>query len=128
MHSDNNDAHDDTPAPTRSPQRVQLTYTLGTDGAAGPVHHPLFALLDALHRGGSISAAATALGFSYRHVWGELRRWETELGRSLIIWNKGQRAALTSLIDAWLWASRRRQSVSSGNSRANARRNCKPSW
>ena len=49
MHSNNNDdSHDDPPAPTRSPQRVQLTYSLGTDGAAGPVHHPLFALLDAL--------------------------------------------------------------------------------
>ncbi|EWS61494.1 putative molybdopterin biosynthesis protein MoeA/LysR substrate binding-domain-containing protein [Methylibium sp. T29-B] len=106
MHSNNND---DSPAPTRSPQRVQLTYSLGTDGAAGPVHHPLFALLDALHRGGSISAAATALGFSYRHVWGELRRWETELGRSLIIWNKGQRAVLTSFGDKLLWAERRAQ-------------------
>lgn len=110
MHSNNNDdSHDDPPAPTRSPQRVQLTYSLGTDGAAGPVHHPLFALLDALHRGGSISAAATALGFSYRHVWGELRRWEAELGRSLIIWNKGQRAVLTSFGDKLLWAERRAQ-------------------
>lgn len=100
---------DDTPTPTRPAQRVQLTYALGSNGAAGPVHHPLFALLDALHRGGSITAAAQALGFSYRHVWGELRRWEAELGRSLIIWNKGQRAALTPFGDKLLWAERRAQ-------------------
>lgn len=107
MHSetDNDALH----ASARPAQRVQLTYALGSNGAAGPVHHPLFALLDALHSGGSISAAATALGFSYRHVWGELRRWEVELGRSLIIWNKGQRATLTPFGDKLLWAERRAQ-------------------
>lgn len=107
MHSETD--NDALPASARPAQRVQLTYSLGSNGAAGPVHHPLFALLDALHSGGSISAAATALGFSYRHVWGELRRWEVELGRSLIIWNKGQRATLTPFGDKLLWAERRAQ-------------------
>ena len=81
--------------PGRLPQRVELTYALGTDRSAGPVHHPLFALLDALHRGGSVSSAAASLGLSYRHVWGELRRWELQLDRSLVVWSKGQRATLT---------------------------------
>lgn len=100
----------DAPAARARPhQRVQLTYSIGADGAHGPVHHPLFALLDALHGGGSISAATKSLGLSYRHVWGELRRWEAELGRSLILWNKGQPAVLTPFGEKLLWAERRAQ-------------------
>lgn len=95
---------------TRLPlRRVELTYTLGTERPLGAVHHPLFALIDALHREGSIQSAATALGLSYRHVWGELRRWETELGRPMIVWNKGQPAALTPFGEKLLWAERRAQ-------------------
>lgn len=94
---------------SRLPQRVELTYTLGTERPLGAVHHPLFALIDALHRHGSIQSAADALSLSYRHVWGELRRWEAQLGRSLIVWNKGQRAALTPFGEKLLWAERRAQ-------------------
>lgn len=103
--------HDTRPAGVipRPPQRVELTYTLGTERPVGAVHHPLFALIDALHRQGSIQSAAQALGLSYRHVWGELRRWEAELGRPLIVWNKGQRAALTPFGEKLLWAERRAQ-------------------
>lgn len=100
------------PAPgtaSRLPQRVELTYTLGTERPLGAVHHPLFSLIDALHRHGSIQSAADALGLSYRHVWGELRRWEGQLGRSLIVWNKGQRAMLTPFGEKLLWAERRAQ-------------------
>ncbi|MBA3589579.1 MAG: helix-turn-helix transcriptional regulator [Methylibium sp.] len=93
----------------RLPQRVELTYTLGTERPLGAVHHPLFALIDALHRHGSIQSAAGALGMSYRHVWGELRRWEAQLGRSLVVWNKGQPAALTPFGEKLLWAERRAQ-------------------
>jgi putative molybdopterin biosynthesis protein len=104
------DPPDVAPTAARGPaQRVQLTYSLGAARAGAAVHHPLLALLDALHRGGSISAAATATGLSYRHVWGELRRWEDELGRSLIVWSKGQRATLTPFGEKLLWAERRAQ-------------------
>ena len=48
---------------------------------------------------GSISAAAKALGLSYRHVWGELKRWEAELGHTLIVWDKGQPARLSEFGD-----------------------------
>src|SRR3546814_13129186 len=45
-------------------------------------------LLFAVREHGSISAAAKSLGLSYRHVWGELKRWEQTLGRTLIVWDK----------------------------------------
>ncbi|WP_309639040.1 substrate-binding domain-containing protein [Methylibium sp.] len=96
-------------AAQRAAQRVQLTYALGSDGRQGPVHHPLFELLGALHDGGSISATAGALGLSYRHVWGELRRWEVQFGHALVVWNKGQRAVLTPFGEKLLWAERRAQ-------------------
>ncbi|WP_326404085.1 substrate-binding domain-containing protein [Methylibium sp.] len=99
------------PERDRPPQRVALTYELvpaGTAGA-GPVHHPLLALLDAVRAGGSISAAAARLDMSYRHAWGELRRWEQVLGRELIHWGKGRHAALAPFGEKLLWAEKRAQ-------------------
>lgn len=93
--------------------RIDLTYalrsTLPDERRPPTLHHPLFALLDALHRHGSIRAAAQALELSYRHVWGELKRWEGELGRELVLWAKGQRAALSPFGEKLLWAERRAQ-------------------
>ncbi len=88
--------------------RVQLAYTLA-DARAGDraLHHPLLALLAALHASGSISGAARTLGLSYRHVWGELKRWEGELGQPLVLWAKGQPALLAPFGEKLLWAERR---------------------
>ena len=96
--------------------KVQLTYQLGqrpdpersTDH--GPaLHHPLMAMLAAVHSTGSISGAARQLDLSYRHVWGELKRWELELGQTLVSWVKGQPALLSPFGEKLLWAERRAQ-------------------
>lgn len=90
--------------------RVHLTYTLhGHDTAQRELHHPLLAMLAAVHDRGSIGGAARALGLSYRHVWGELKRWEAELGHSLLTWAKGQPATLSPFGAKLLWAERRAQ-------------------
>ncbi len=90
--------------------RVELTYALhAADAAPRELHHPLIELLEAIHAQGSISAAARHVGRSYRHVWGELKRWEAELGRELLVWSKGQRAALTPFGAKLLWAERQAQ-------------------
>ena len=69
----------------------------------------LVALLQSVDQHGSISAAARELGLSYRHVWGELKRWETSLGQTLIVWEKGQSARLTEFGTKLMWAERQTQ-------------------
>lgn len=66
-------------------------------------------MLHAVEESGSISAAARALALSYRHVWGELKRWENELGHELVVWEKGQSARLTEFGMKLLWAERQAQ-------------------
>ncbi len=88
--------------------RIALTYSLNPDRSdTRDLHHPLMAMLEAIHASGSISAAARTLSLSYRHVWGELKRWEHELDQQLVIWAKGQRAQLSPFGEKLLWAERR---------------------
>ena len=89
--------------------RLQLHYTLSRDSSPALVRNPLIDLLQAVSGQGSISAGARALGLSYRHVWGELKRWENELGNELVIWEKGQSARLTEFGAKLMWAERQAQ-------------------
>ncbi|MEY4363095.1 MAG: hypothetical protein RLZZ24_447 [Pseudomonadota bacterium] len=66
-------------------------------------------LLRAVSEHGSISAAARSLSLSYRHVWGELKRWEDLLGQELIVWGKGQSAQLSEFGTKLMWAERQTQ-------------------
>ena len=95
--------------------RLQFHYTLSREAAQDPganpahVRNPLIDLLHAVSSQGSISAGARALGLSYRHVWGELKRWENELGNELVVWEKGQSARLTEFGSKLMWAERQTQ-------------------
>ena len=89
--------------------RLQLHYTLSRDSSPALVRNPLIDLLQAVSSQGSISAGARALGLSYRHVWGELKRWENELGNELVVWEKGQSARLTEFGAKLMWAERQAQ-------------------
>ena len=95
--------------------KIELSYALAPAGAAATgIRNPLMDLLQAVQREGSISGAARRLGQSYRHVWGELKRWEAELGRGLIIWDKGQPARLSAFGEKLLWAERQAQARLAG--------------
>ena len=95
--------------------RIKLDYSFthhdNAEGAtgAGAAHldNPLFALLAAIRQAGSIRKAAAHLGLSYRHVWGELKRWEGALGQPLIVWKKGRHAQLTPFGEKLAWAETR---------------------
>lgn len=94
--------------------KIQLSYQWSPDARwpddlTTPLYHPLMALLAAVRESGSISMAAKGLGLSYRHVWGELKRWEQSMAQPLIVWEKGQPARLTEFADKLLWAERQAQ-------------------
>jgi putative molybdopterin biosynthesis protein len=57
------------------------------------LEHPLILLLESVSETGSIGKAAKQLKLSYRHVWGELKHWETELNTNLIVWGKTSKGA-----------------------------------
>jgi putative molybdopterin biosynthesis protein len=91
---------------------IQLHYSLhprDQDAGAALLRHPLIDLLQAVAEHGSISAAARSVSLSYRHVWGELKRWEDVLGQELIVWEKGQSARLTEFGAKLMWAERQTQ-------------------
>ena len=73
------------------------------------LRNPLMDLLQAVREQGSIAAAAKSLNLSYRHVWGELKKWETRLNQSLIVWEKGMPAELSEFASKLLWAERQAQ-------------------
>jgi putative molybdopterin biosynthesis protein len=85
-------------------RKVRLSYSFSETGGGAAIRNGLIELLGAVREHGSISAAAQALGYSYRHVWGELKRWEAELDHPLVVWEKGQRARLTEFGEKLLWA------------------------
>ena len=86
---------------------VHLRYEFGpTEQTGARIDHPLFDTLAALQAHGSIKHAAQALGQSYRHVWGALRKWEAELGQPLVSWVRGTRAQLTPYALRLMWAER----------------------
>lgn len=90
--------------------KLALSYALVPErGEQRDLHNPLLDLLESVHRDGSISAAARELRLSYRHVWGELKRWEVELGHPLLVWGKGQPARLSPFGQKLLWAERQAQ-------------------
>ena len=93
-----------------SPRRgIHLEYRFAPDAAqrGATLSNPLVDLLRTLRDTGSISAAARALGGSYRHTWGALKHWEGVLGAPLVVWAKGQPARLTPLAERLLWAETR---------------------
>ena len=90
--------------------KVELSYLLSPQrGKDALIRNPMMDILHAVSEQGSISKAAKALDLSYRHVWGALKDWEQTLGRSLIVWDKGQRARLTEFGEKLLWAERQAQ-------------------
>lgn len=87
---------------------VRLQYSFDPEDQRGAdLHNPLFELLSAVRESGSIQHAATALGASYRHVWGSLKRWEDTLGEPLVHWVRGQPARLTPFAERLVWAETR---------------------
>lgn len=97
---------------TRAMRKIQLSYSITQQRPTGPIHgasllrNPLIDMLQAVREQGSISGAARLIGLSYRHVWGQLKDWEQELGQPLILWERGQAAQLSPFGQRLLMAER----------------------
>jgi putative molybdopterin biosynthesis protein len=101
--------------------KIELSYHLGSENSVPStadlskqrqqalLRNALMDLLQAVREQGSIAAAAKSLGMSYRHVWGELKKWETKLNQNLIVWEKGMPAELSEFASKLLWAERQAQ-------------------
>jgi putative molybdopterin biosynthesis protein len=85
---------------------IKLAYTL-SDSPGRQLDNPLFDLLASIHRTGSISKTAVEIGYSYRHTWGALKKWEETLGAQLICWERGKRARLSAFGEKLLFAEQR---------------------
>jgi putative molybdopterin biosynthesis protein len=95
-------------SPPRRGIHLEYRFEATPAGQRGAViTNPLIDLLRTLRDSGSISAAARALGGSYRHTWGALKHWEQVLGAELVVWTQGQPARLTPLAERLLWAETR---------------------
>lgn len=91
--------------------QLDFRFDVDADGWAGddglPLRNPLFALLDAIRQRQSIGGAAQHLGLSYRHVWGELKRYEKQFGQALVAGGQGRAARLSPLGERLFWAEKR---------------------
>ena len=92
-------------------RKIELSYTLTSSTPERSSHpallrNPMMDVLHAVRSSGSISGAARELGLSYRHVWGQLKDWEADLGQALIFWERGQAARLTPFGERLLMAER----------------------
>ena len=64
-------------------------------------------LLVAVHEHGSLAAACTAAGASYRHAWQLLREGEALFGQPLLQMSRGKGSQLSALGEKLVWADRR---------------------
>ncbi|MCW5625369.1 MAG: helix-turn-helix transcriptional regulator [Burkholderiales bacterium] len=67
----------------------------------------LFAMLNAIHETGKLTAAATQVGLSYRHAWNLVDGWNGFFGTPLVRFERGKGAFLTPLGERLLWAEQR---------------------
>lgn len=85
---------------------IKPAWVLSSD--AGDHFEPqLFRLLRAIHDHGKLTAAAKAVGLSYRHAWDLLGRWNSIFGSELVVLERGRGARLSPLGEKLLWAEQR---------------------
>ena len=87
---------------------IRLSFEITENKSEGffLLKNDLISLLDAIQRTGSIKAAAEELGYSFRHIWNELNKWEEELGQSLVNRSRGKNAELSPLAEQLLWTNK----------------------
>jgi putative molybdopterin biosynthesis protein len=85
---------------------LQYRFTDRDDSEMSFIHNELISLLDTIRRTGSLNAASEEMGYSYRHLWNEVNRWEERFGKKLLERKRGQSCALTPFAEKLLWAEK----------------------
>ena len=93
---------------------MRLTFGLHIELEGKPIAPPLWELLVALEREGSLAAAARACGFSYRRAWEMLRTAERVYGCPLAVLERGRGARPTELAKRMLLAHLQARSDTAG--------------
>jgi molybdate transport repressor ModE-like protein len=86
---------------------IQPNWALRGGDSVATALPALLALLGAVDRLGSISKAAAACGYSYRHAWGLLRAFSTQFEAELVVKVRGSGTVLSPLAEKLLWADKR---------------------
>jgi putative molybdopterin biosynthesis protein len=92
---------------------IKLNYSFFSETSPGApygeiqLQNPVFEVLAAIRDQGSIGKAASALGFSYRYMWGFLKKQEEAFGHSLLASTQGQAARLSDFGERLLWAEKK---------------------
>lgn len=86
--------------------RIRPVWAINT-ASGSPLPARLLELLVQVQTCGSLQAASTALGLSYRHAWDLLRQGESLLGGPLLSMARGKGSTLTPLGAKLVWAQRR---------------------
>lgn len=90
--------------------RVSFAPRLNIDGPNGSVLNPrAVELLIEVEQHGTLAAACSACGISYRHAWQLLREGEQMFGQPLLTMSRGKGALLAPLGERLVWAQRRVQ-------------------
>lgn len=88
---------------------ISPSWTIRRDGVATPLGARVVDLLVGVDEQGSLAAACTAQGVSYRHAWQLLREGEALFGQPLLRMTRGKGSLLTPLGERLVWAQRRVQ-------------------
>ena len=84
--------------------KAKLDYALHLDGDSKHVlNSDTFSLLSSIKEYGSLAEAARAMGWSYRHVWGLMEKWEQVLKQPLVYLERGRGAKLSPFGERLLW-------------------------
>lgn len=86
--------------------RIRPVWAINTTSGS-PLPARLLELLVQVQASGSLQAASTAQGLSYRHAWDLLRQGESLLGGPLLSMARGKGSTLTPLGAKLVWAQRR---------------------
>jgi molybdate transport repressor ModE-like protein len=88
---------------------ISPTWTIRRDGATAPLGARVVELLVGVAEQGSLAAACSVQGVSYRHAWQLLREGEALFGQPLLRMTRGKGSRLTPLGERLVWAQRRVQ-------------------